>query len=113
MCVLSECTDVLYTWPPVGNFRPLPSAHWLVECNIRFTRCVATLTSIVFGVLLSGALSTLLRLTAEGIVGVKEDWIVGAERETRSEHEQQRYRRLLRIQSWGDLERRGQGPGVK
>ena len=35
------------------------------------------------------------------------------DRETSSEHEQQRYRRLLRIQSWGDLERRGQGPGVK
>ena len=79
MCMLSECTGVLYTWPPVGNFRLLPSAHRLVEWNIRFTRCVATLTSIEFGVLLSGALSTLLRLTAEGVVGVKEDWIVGAE----------------------------------
>ena len=71
MCMLSECTGVLYTWPPVGNFRLLPSAHQLVQWNICFTRCVATL--------LSGALSTLLRLTAEGVVGVKEDWIVGAE----------------------------------
>ena len=58
------------------EFKLLPSAHSLVEWIICFTRCVATQTSIVFGVLLSGALSTFLRLTAEGVVGNKEDWKV-------------------------------------